>query len=776
VEAQDSAFPYHDWNERITAECYGTNAFSRILDEQGRIRRILSNYREISFNFGPTLLSWLQGSQPGIYEAILQADAESMRERSGHGNAIAQCYNHVIMPLASHRDKLTQVRWGLEDFRHRFGRQPEGMWLPETAVDVPTLEVLAQEGIKFTILAPHQALRVRPLGASQWQEVNEHTLDVRRPYLVRLPSGRQIVVFFYQAQVAREVAFQGLLKSGDAFAQRLLECFGQEEEPQLVHIATDGESYGHHSRFGDMALAYCLHKIKEEGLARVSNYGEFLELHPPRWEAQVREYTSWSCAHGIERWRADCGCRQRQDWSQAWRAPLREALQWLQEELAAVYERTASGYLQEPWAARDDYIRVILDRSAESLRRFFSTHALRELTSLEQMRLLKLLEIQRHGQLMFTSCGWFFDDISGLEAVQILQYAARAIQLHEELYGDALEEEFLRRLEAAQSNLGGTGRDVYLRHVRPRRVDLRRVAVHYAISSLFEDYPQEATLYCYDVQRLDYERLEAAKAELATGMVKVRSRVTLEEDTLSFAVLRLGDHDINCGLSTAQEEPYGFMKAELLEAFQKGAFSDCLRLMDHHLGMHTYNLMDLFWDERRKVLSQTIRQSVEEFEHTGLRLYQESKFLMGFLRDAGMPIPRVFLSVAEFALNAALKKALKEEPLDVHKAETLWAEMKEFALPLEAQEVEFLIRQRLGRMLKALREHPSLEGINLVREFLGFVFTLPLEVNLWEPQNIYYEMATELSAPEGPEDEECLEAFRHLGEVLNFNVQEVFSR
>jgi hypothetical protein len=282
VEIQDSAYPYHDWNRRITAECYSNNTASRILDEEMRITDIVSNYAKISFDMGPTLLQWLQKNSPKTYNAIIEADKLSLKWRSGHGAAMAQAYNHMIMPLASERDKKTQILWGIGDFKHRFGRDPEGMWLPETAVDLATLDLLASLGISYTVLAPHQVHRIRKKGAREWEDVSDAKIDPKVPYICNLPSGRKITLFFYDGPISRAVAFERLLDSGEQFAKRLLEGFSDENGgTQLMHMATDGESYGHHHRFGDMALSYTLDHIESSGLARITNYGEFLEASPP---------------------------------------------------------------------------------------------------------------------------------------------------------------------------------------------------------------------------------------------------------------------------------------------------------------------------------------------------------------------------------------------------------------------------------------------------------------------------------------------------------------
>ncbi|HVA17610.1 MAG TPA: DUF3536 domain-containing protein, partial [Candidatus Dormibacteraeota bacterium] len=356
VEIQDSAYPYHDWNARITAECYGPNSSSRVLDEQGRIVRIVNNYSKISFNFGPTLLSWLEEKSPAVYQSILAADEMSQALYSGHGSAIAQVYNHMIMPLANRRDKETQIVWGLRDFEHRFRRMPEGMWLAETAVDLETLDLLAQHGIKFTILAQTQARSARRIGGTKWRDVSDGSIDPSMPYRITLPSGRTMALFFYDGPISRAVAFEGLLNRGEYLASRLAQAFSDSREwPQLVHIATDGETFGHHHKRGEMALSYAIEQIESTGIAKMTNYGEFLERYPPFREVRIKENSSWSCVHGVDRWRADCGCNSgmHPGWHQQWRAPLRKALDWLRDQLAPHFEEKGRDFFSDPWRARD---------------------------------------------------------------------------------------------------------------------------------------------------------------------------------------------------------------------------------------------------------------------------------------------------------------------------------------------------------------------------------------------------------------------------------------
>ena len=470
IELQDSAYPYHDWNERITAECYQPNAAARIMDGGGRILKILSNYPKMSFDFGPTLLSWMEARAPKVYQAILDADKASQEHFPGHGSAVAQAYNHMIMPLANRRDKVTQVAWGIKDFEHRFGRKPEGMWLPETAVDIECLEILAENNIRFTVLAPRQAKRESKIGSRQWKDVSGERIDPSMAYLCRLPSGKSIVLFFYDGPISKAIAFEHLLASGDQFVDRLMSGFAEDVRswPELVHIAVDGETFGHHHKMGEMTLAFALDKIDTKELAQVTNYAEFLELHPPIHRVEIFENTSWSCVHGVERWRSNCGCNSGgyAGWNQEWRAPLRAALDWLRDALAPLYEEKGKQLLKDPWAARNGYIDVVLNRSSENIDRFFHDHAARELSPDDRVTALKLLEMQRNAMLMYTSCGWFFDELSGIETVQCIQYAGRVVDLAKQLFKDNVETRFPRKVGASQEQPAG---------IRRRRADLSEV-------------------------------------------------------------------------------------------------------------------------------------------------------------------------------------------------------------------------------------------------------------------------------------------------------------
>jgi alpha-amylase/alpha-mannosidase (GH57 family) len=780
IEGQDSATPYHDWNERIAAECYAPNAASRILDGQGRIAKITNNYSRISFNFAPTLFSWLEEKSPWIYEQILAADRESRELFSGHGAALAQPYTHLILPLANARDKLTQIHWGVRDFQHRFRRDPEGMWLPETAVDVETLECLSSLGIKFTILAPHQAQRWRSRPWDDWTRINGGAIDPSRAYICNLPSGRAINLFFYDGPISHAVAFEKLLSNGEHFARRLLTGFNDERTwPQLMHVATDGETYGHHHVHGDMALAYALDYIERNQLARVTNYGEYLALHPPTEEVAIAEKTSWSCVHGLSRWESDCGCNSgsHPSWNQQWRRPLRDALNWLRDHLAPLYQMHAQTLLRDPWAAREDYISVVLDRSPWNVDAFLARHGFPNLTSGQQVRALKLLEIQRHLMLMFTSCGWFFDELTGIETLQSLQYAGRALQLAREFLAVDPEEEFLRRLEQAASNLSGfgNGRQVYDRFVRPAMLNLAEVGAHYAISSLFDGYRGRSYVYSYTVDLLESRVMESGKARLALGCAAISSRITREQMTVSFAVLHFGDHNLTAGIAPfAGEEAFRALTGEARRAFQAADLPECLRVLDRHFQGATYSLKSLFRDEQRRIVSQIVNSTLGEAESAYRQVYDQHAQLVTFLSELHMPLPGILRVTSDFVLDRAFRRALTDRDIDLERIRTLVETATRDHIHLDVPALQFALRERLNALVDqwALKPHDR-DLLETVAAVVSLARVLPFEVDLWKVQNVYYRVLQEFSGalPADPCGT-CLEHVLHLGEQLGVLVPE----
>lgn len=782
IELQSSAHPFHDWNARITDECYEPNSTARILDSERRITSIVNNYTKISFNFGPTLLAWMQDSAPEVYGAILRADQESQKLFSGHGSAISQVYNHIIMPLANRKDRYTQVLWGIRDFESRFGRKPEGMWLPETAVDLETLGILAELGIKFTILAPHQARSVRKIGSPDWEDVSGSRIDPTRAYQVSLPSKRKLSLFFYDGPVSRAVAFEGLLDSGEYFAERLMNGFSDQRQwPQLMHIATDGESYGHHHHFGDMALAYALHRLETNNTVKLTNYGEYLAKYPPVYEVQIVEKSSWSCIHGIDRWWRNCGCNSggHPGWNQEWRTPLRQSLDWLRDSITSKYEERAKQFFKDPWEARNDYITVILDHSPQNISNFLSRHCSHRLNKRERISVFKLLEMQRHAMLMYTSCGWFFDELSGIETVQVIQYAGRVVQLSEELFGDSTEEKFLKKLEVAKSNIPehGNGHLVYQKFVKPAMVDLIKVSAHYAISSLFEEYSKRANIYCYIINSEDYQVAECGKARLALGRAWVASEITQESQLISFGVLHFGDHNVNAGVrGYLGEKSYNEMVSEITGTFSSGEFPGVIRLMDKHFGVSNYSLKSLFWDEQRKVLTKILGSTMTEIEAEYRKIYQFNYPLMRFISDMGNFVPRAYQSSARLIINSDLRKELIADDPDEEAISKILAEVNLWKIGL-GTDLGHVFRQTLERKMNEFAGKS--ENVKLLSQILALVRlagSLPFAVELRGVQNVYYRMMQTVyseirtNAEQGQADSEWMTQFVTLGEALSMRV------
>lgn len=785
IELQDSAHPYHDWNQRITEECYEPNSAARILGPDLKIIEIINNYSKISFNFGPTLLYNMQTDSPDVYRNIIEADLMSVNNFGGHGSAIAQVYNHMIMPLASKLDKRTQAVWGISDFRSRFGRDPEGMWLPETAVDIETLEVLSELGVKYAVLAPRQARRVRKnIKSAKWKDLSgEEDVDTTMPYLCNLPSGRSIAVFFYNGQISRDVGFGNLLDNGEDFAKRLEGAFPEDDgrAAALVHIATDGESYGHHHRHGDMALSYCLYRIESRGLAKLTNYGEFLEKFPPECLVEIHENSSWSCVHGVERWRADCGCNTGGYplWNQSWRGPLREAFDWLRDTLAPVYEREASAYLKDPWAARDEFIEVINDRSPGSVEAFFGRHAARPLGKDEKVKTLKLLEMQRNSGLMYTSCGWFFDEVSGIEGVQVMTYASMAMQLAEEAAGVSLESGFEGRLERTPSNVFGNARNAYDRFVKASRVDLLRVGAHHAISSLFEEYAKKTAIYAFEAENEFYEKIEAGKHKLALGKTVIRSRVSQEEARLFSAVLHLGEMSVNCGIRFFKgEEEFMLAEQELKAAFDRGDIPGVIRLMDRHFGAANYSLWHLFRDEQRKIVNEILHMTSRDIEGFHRHIFESNYGTMDFLRKLGVPLPRPLGVSAEFILNHDLEEVLKAKELDLEKFRGIIKKSRHLAAQIDPENIGYFASAWItGRMEEVSGDSAKLDRLEKLRDAIKLLRTTPVKLKLWKAQNLYFALgrraladARERAAEGDEASRRWVEVFEDLGNYFHVSV------
>jgi alpha-amylase/alpha-mannosidase (GH57 family) len=774
VEIQPSAAPFHDWNDRVTFECYAPNSASRILNAENQITRIINNYSRISFNFGPTLLSWLEINTPRVYHAILDADAASQRRFSGHGSAMAQAYNHIILPLANRRDKTTQVLWGIADFKARFNRDPEGMWLPETAVDLESLDIMAEHGLKFVVLAPHQCKRIIPIVAegsapasfAKWTITPGDAVTTTRAYRIQLPGGRSIAAFFYDGARSRAIAFEGLLNSGEAFYNRLVSGFSADSrDPQLVHVATDGESYGHHHRYGDMALAWMLQEVEQAEGIQLTNYGEFLEKFPPQWDAEIEDNTSWSCAHGIERWRSNCGCNTHPGWSQQWRTPLRQSLDWLRDSMAPFAQRAALSLGFDLDRARNGYINVVLARNGSNHRdnltaiNNFLTEFIPQARSPEsRVAALKLMELERHSLLMFTSCGWFFDEISGIETVQIVAYASRVLQLAAELFGPNaadLEEEFIRRLAEAKSNLPeiGNGGSVYRKFVQPQKVGLKQVAAHYAISSVFTTYTDDTTVFCYSVCRHAHDVFSSGHARMVIGRGSITSKITEESDIVVFAVLHLGDHNLTAAVKrwTAALEPtYDPLCESLKGAITRADIAEAIRIIDRQFAepgpdgkpqpTRTFSLTSLFQDEQRRILGLILKSTLTEIEASISAIYETQASLLHFLSQSHLPKPQALLLAANFAVNVGLRDALRGDPVDSVKIRALLEVAESDKIELDRQELGYLAGNRMKEIMISLLDH--IGSTDYAETALTLARTLnlfPFDTRIWQSQNLWHQ-------------------------------------
>ena len=747
IEPQPSARPYRDWNERITAECYRPNASARVVDSQGVIINIVDNYQRMSFNVGPTLMSWLDAYAHDVHDALLAADRASRDRFGGHGSAMAQAYNHMIMPLATPRDRTTQVRWGIADFRHRFGRAPEGMWLPECAADTASLEALAAEGIAFTVLAPYQAKAWRAPGGN-WRT---EPIDPGRAYRCPLPSGRSIDLFFYDGATAQAVAFERLLADGHQIISRMT-ARGDIEGggPTLCHIATDGETYGHHHRYGDMALAWALSQVEGGwNSTRLTNYAEFRACVPATYEVQLAENTSWSCAHGIERWREDCGCNSggRPTWNQKWRRPLRDAFDWLRDQAAAALDSVGALLFRDPWAARDAYITVVLARTAAARDRFLAEQAAHPLAADERVRALSLMELARHAMLMYTSCGWFFDDLSGIETVQCMQYAARVADLLTAIGGESTLPELVDRLSAARSNLAdeGDGRTVWQRRVAPARIDAEKVVAHVAVQALVSSHPVPATstaVHGFTVEIVDRVERRSGRARMIAGNVCVQSQLTETTIPLCFAGLYLGDQHITGGVRPPPA-PAEWLEIgdELTVALRTDDVFAAQRAIERHFPGGQLSLGALLPGSREAVLEAVLGDAIHGAEQHLGDTYDHHAPLIRWLVAHELPVPDVLHTIAEATLIRRVLANMRSDDASFQLLRHQLAEAAEVRVSLDTQEIALAASDSLRRLIEKVGHASSgplgfdAEALDTVARAAEVATRMKSAADLWFAQN-----------------------------------------
>ena len=725
----------------------------------------------MSFNIGPTLLTWLEEKDPICYESIIEADRLGRKRFSGHGPAIAQVYNHIIMPLASRRDKETQVKWGIEDFKKRFGRMPEGMWLAECAVDTETLEVLAENGILFTVLSPYQAQAVRTMGWGDWQDVAGGRIDTRCAYVCNLPSGRSINLFFYDGPLSQRIAFNGLLNDGGNFARELINASPNPGRPVLTHVATDGESYGHHHKYGDMALAYCLETIDSGAEAQLTVYGEFLSFYPPESEVRIIENSSWSCSHGVERWRSDCSCGDgTPGYHHKWRRPLRVAMNDLRDKLAALYEN--SGMFIDCWAARDKYIDVILDRSRESVNIFLRNNTDHELTPEERVKALMLLEMERNSLLMFTSCGWFFDEISRIEPVQIMRYAARAIELAKMVFGEDFEPAFLRLLAEAPSNVPELqdGAKIYELRAKQGRVDRKQMAAYYGITTLLKDFKPEFSEGCWDMKG-NVLKLDLGDGKsFSAGKVHVNSNITEVAGDYLFAVRHNGGTMILCGISDSQDtEALTLDDVKELQALFYNEDSE--NLLFNRFGYDQFTLNNIPANSRHRLITELLQQDVHNLEDRMKDIVKNYDQLLEYLTLLGSKPPAIIMTAAEFTLTSEIIDKLAEAVPDCAGIRRDFEFASFWQVKPDEEQIRFAFAECIMRLLAGLGmsglDVGVIEDLNDLMKLFDEKFEWNL--SLHDAQNLYYELLKQYGGTLREEAEEVRKALYELGHALKFS-------
>ncbi|MBI3317370.1 MAG: DUF3536 domain-containing protein [Candidatus Omnitrophica bacterium] len=755
IEKQAAAAPFHDWNERIHHESYRPNFMARVLDEHGKIINIVNNFEQMSFNFGPTLFSWLQSNHPRTYRAILAADRKSVKRHKGHGNAIAQIYNHVIMPLANLRDKKTQVIWGIRDFEFHFERKPEGMWLSETACDEETLEILMEHEIKFTILAPQQAARVRPLKGGVWKDVSDGSIDPRHAYRFFSPKDPQkfIDLFFYDGPLAGDLGFGSLAFDARAFADRIELAKGASTgQALLIHVATDGETFGHHKAFGDRTLAYLLSVEAPRRHLRIVNYGEFLSENPPEYEVKIHlgedgKGSSWSCRHGVKRWAENCGCRSGgpAEWTQEWRKPLRQTLEWLRDKMASRYELCAGAYFKDVWKARNDSIEILFEGTEKTKKIFFKTHASRELKKEEKILCLKWLESQRLSLFMFTSCGWFFDEISGIEASQVLFYALEAIALLKELTGEDCEPAFLERMSHAKSNIKElrNGRVICERMVKPRLYRFSHLTAAYGMGLLvpgkkFQKLNQR--LYGYELEPLQFHEERKERHVFSSGRLKIRNLRTGEERHQIFWVMKSGADFKAFVKSVSSEESYPGLHRLHRQWKVRLSLSPLLGEVKKIFGNSFFTLADIPFQERVDLLTALHQEVVRGIHGVYQEIYQINESLSEIYRSVHLPLPREMRFAAEHSLGPQFMEAFKDLMKGYHFRKALrvfriLAQAKSLEIHLSYEDAIRLLSERLFQLIHAFCHSPSQRRMEQALYFIRLAEKLHWRIDIREAQN-----------------------------------------
>lgn len=785
INRQDSAYPFHDWNEVVGFQCYGPNAFSRLLNDDRKIINIINNYQYISFNFGPTLLSWLKQKHSAIYDEVIIADKKSIEFFNGHGSAIAQVYNHIIMPLATRKDKEIQVTWGIQDFEMHYGRKPEGMWLSETAVDIETLEVLAENHIKFTILSPYQAREIREEYEGYYHPINKDTLNTNKPYRVDLPSGKSIVVFFYSADVAHQLSFGDLLNSGDAFYNKIRQQFNfNSSDTEIFNVALDGETFGHHHKHGDMALAYCINKVLTSADVRLVNYGRFLDLYNVTTRVHIHERTSWSCAHGIERWNSNCGCRGGGDpsWNQQWRGPLRAALNALNGRADTFFHSIAQNYFKDVDEVLNNYVEVINNRTRDFTYIFFSRYANKKLNNDDIILLARIFEMKRNTHLMFTSCGWFFTELTGIETVQLLMYADRVIQIYESLAEDvSMIKEFLTLLKSSKSNIPEhkDAEHIYKKWVRPNRQSLAQIAI---LNSLLQSIESEGDVLDKNLPKVELknmQRYEMGYMRALKGTFIIESNITFSKRYFYFSLFQLsranflGYYNISSEPSENPADTY-----HLLDTQSLGNINVLLDKVKKKY-RQTYALSSLLPEYQALVLEVISNKEQRVVETQMEDIYKRNYPLAMQYLQANIKLPLHLKNVLDFYLVENLKKVLSVEHYHFQKLESIVADIIKWKVSIKHEEdtLQLLGSYLIKYEIDKIKTNPAhIEAICMINQIIQVIKPLELHFNLWDSQNTLLRLLSEnktLYQRIKNEQQDIFLQLKHIAQFTNIDIDYV---
>lgn len=747
IEIQKSAAPSHDWNDRILKECYDPNTHSRLLTPQGKIEDQVNNYEYMNFNIGPTLLNWMRYEHPQTYDRIIEADKKSCLRLEGHGNALSQVYNHIIMPLASPHDRKTQIEWGLRDFEFHFGRKSESIWLAETAINMDVVVDLIQAGVKYVIMAPTQFEASRPLvdadpykNEGEWVHQGPHEMDTHRPYRIypRDFNGKPICegyldAFFYDGPLSTAVSFENILKNASVFGDRIASSFYDKGQPELLSIATDGESYGHHDRFGDMCLAYFFDRIAHDKNIDVVSYAWYLKENPPEFEAKLRnehdEGTAWSCAHGVGRWYRDCGCATGGEahWNQKWRTPLRAALDYLKDELDKIYLSEMAKITDiDPWEIRNQYIDVIIHNDLK----YTETWVMERVNTDEDSvgsKILGLLEMQKFGMYMYTSCGWFFNDFEGIEPVQNLKYARRAIELLEAFTGDTGETEskFLKLLKKAVTNQSQIdGESLYLREAVPRiHPEYRLIA-----GTIFN----KASIVNSCIRRVDGDA--SIRAEIARkGKHQVLWRVSFQEIS-TWMTRKYWAFQVMTESGEEMVVFYPNYRVEESLPVRDKIFKNSKHVFAAFPQGKVIRLHNLFPDDLKHLLDKQTKDAFEALCDEFVDFRERHHLMVGLMTQQKVDLPDYIKIPLKMSHNAKIHKHLQKLLIQFDKAQyenavNLIEQAQEMEFSIDLRWIEFKYEERLLQLLPQLSCQSSQVDVDYIESLFKLTELASMDIN-----------------------------------------------